>query len=236
MAGNTRELWRSDFTGQVHWRLHLRRSQPRPGKTPKAGVAGSNPAGGTREEAPDRSWSGAFGSSNLSSARGEMTWASPVSMATISEPSSAFARRHSSGWGGTGVATLHPGDLELRHPGPVGRFSLEQAEFGAENIDRLPEIAGQPRVDVRLVVLHRLTRKLPDPAHSPRAVIHQRSWGTVGRVTGTTVRRSSSPLKSSGLVVKRGRSSATAMAAIIRSATRRRGLRPALITAAQIRP
>lgn len=63
----------------------------------------------------------------------------------------------------------------------------------------------------------------------------QPSWGTLGRVTGTTVRRASRPLKSSGLVVKRGRSSATAMAAIIRSATRR-GLRPALITAAQIRP
>jgi hypothetical protein len=29
-------------------------------RSPKAGVAGSNPAGGTRPKAPDRSWSGAF--------------------------------------------------------------------------------------------------------------------------------------------------------------------------------
>jgi hypothetical protein len=37
-------------------------STPRQGfdPTPKAGVAGSNPAGGTRQKAPDRSWSGAF--------------------------------------------------------------------------------------------------------------------------------------------------------------------------------
>ncbi|GAA3059785.1 hypothetical protein GCM10010448_48890 [Streptomyces glomeratus] len=31
-----------------------------PEGTPQAGVAGSNPAGGTSQKAPDRSWSGAF--------------------------------------------------------------------------------------------------------------------------------------------------------------------------------
>lgn len=63
-----------------------------------------------------------------------------------------------------------------------------------------------------------------------------RSCRTLGRVTGTTVRRPSSPLKSSGLVVNNGSSSATATAAIIRSAMRRLGLRPTPITAAQTLP
>lgn len=63
-----------------------------------------------------------------------------------------------------------------------------------------------------------------------------RSCGTFGRVTATRVRSWPSPAKSSGLVVYSGRSSAMAMDAIIRSAVRRRGLRPAVITAAVTRP
>ena len=42
---------------------------------------------------------------------------------------------------------------------------------------------------------------------------------TCGRVTGTTVSRWSSPLKSSGLVVNNGKPSAIAVDAIIKSAT-----------------
>lgn len=49
--------------------------------------------------------------------------------------------------------------------------------------------------------------------------------------TGTRSRSSSSPAKSSGLRVSRGRPSATAMAAISRSANLLRGWRPAATTA-----
>ena len=70
----------------------------------------------------------------------------------------------------------------------------------------------------------------------PPRGLRQRSWSTVGRATGTMVSKVSRPLKSSGLVVNSGRSSAMAIAAIMRSATRRRGVRPALMTAAQTLP
>ena len=45
-------------------------------------------------------------------------------------------------------------------------------------------------------------------------------------------RRASRPAKSAGLAVNRGKSSAMAVAAIIKSAVRQRGLRPAAMTAA----
>jgi hypothetical protein len=53
----------------------------------------------------------------------------------------------------------------------------------------------------------------------------------VGRVTAATSTRPSSPTKSAGLVVYSGRPLAAAVAAIIRSATRRRLVRPARWTA-----
>ena len=54
-----------------------------------------------------------------------------------------------------------------------------------------------------------------------------RSFGTSGLVTGITVTRWSKPMKSSGFVVYNGNSAVIAIAAIIRSTTRRRGFRPA---------
>jgi hypothetical protein len=78
-----------------------------------------------------------------------------------------------------------------------------------------------------------------EPAGSPSGRRHsdqRRRTGTGGRVTGTTASRSWSPAKSSGFVVNSGRSSAIAVAAIIRSATRRRGFRPLERTAAATRP
>src|ERR1017187_1034279 len=57
-----------------------------------------------------------------------------------------------------------------------------------------------------------------------------------GRMTGTIVTRSLSPLKSSGLEVYTGNWFAIAVDAIIRSAIRPRGLRPAISTAAATRP
>jgi hypothetical protein len=72
---------------------------------------------------------------------------------------------------------------------------------------------------------------------SPRAWPgRQRSRGTCGRVTGTTARTPASPAKSPGLVVNSGRPAAIAVAAIIKSAVLRLGLRPAAITAAVTRP
>jgi hypothetical protein len=57
-----------------------------------------------------------------------------------------------------------------------------------------------------------------------------------GTGTGTTVTTDSSLRKSAGLVVNRGSLFAAAMLAIIRSATRPRGLRPMAITSAAIIP
>ena len=60
------------------------------------------------------------------------------------------------------------------------------------------------------------------------------SCGTGGLVTGTMRMRASRPVMSAGLVVYIGRS--WVMAAIIRSAARPRGLRPAAMTSAVTRP
>ena len=62
------------------------------------------------------------------------------------------------------------------------------------------------------------------------------SCGMTGMVTGTIVTRLSRPAKPAGLVVYSGKPSAMAVAAIIRSTTRPRGLRPAAMTAAATRP
>lgn len=108
---------------------------------------------------------------------------------------------------------------------------------------RLPtrnsQVVRERKSSRRLLSLHVLTGwELPGLSWG-RAVTHARLYWSCrisGRVTGTMVIKLSRPLKSSGFVVKRGSSSAAAMAAIIRSATRRRGFRPAETMAAQILP
>ncbi len=108
--------------------------------------------------------------------------------------------------------------------------------------DRRPKIPSRQRHN-------RSNRPLPNAIQQRRQINRRRNppktrpalsspgtYAPVGRRTGTTVSRLSSPLKSSGFVVNKGSSSATAILAIIRSAIRPRGVRPAPTTAAQIRP
>lgn len=90
-------------------------------------------------------------------------------------------------------------------------------------IDR-EHLASVPQPFGRLVSLTFGSRCTCRPHHRPAPPGHAQ--------TGTTTTRSSRPAKSSGLRVTRGRLSATATAAISRSANLLRGWRPAATTAA----